>query len=403
MPAKPNLVFFLGAGFSVPIGIPTMNAFPDRIRSSAMLDPSEQREFDLIQVACGSLASTIGASARNLEQLASFLSVLGMARPDFVFPGCDQYKRPSDALGLIKRCLRKLTLPELKSQQAQGVQRIVGQTESFNISIITTNYDLHVELGAVASGTRVCPTASVLRACQPGTVSSGGPLLSLYRPDSSNECIRLFKLHGSVNWFQTAAGFEVEDRLRPTPEFNEERERRWYWIGDAEGHYLTRSDAVIVPPTVVKPELIGALGEQWAGACKAMSEADALWFVGYSFPESDSFMRYFIGSALVENPRLRQIVVVDPDPNVLEARARPLFDAPHLQEVFQAYPMKWAECPMEVILSGQTQGVLNEQQIKAMELRIRERNVLQGSMAGVVEEEPRHAGLRSRSRLRRGR
>jgi len=106
--------------------------------------------------------------------------------------------------------------------------------------------------------------------------------------------------------------------------------------GDSEPY---SNEWLIVPPTVLKPQF-DLLGEQWNGASKAISNADAMWFIGYSFPQSDSFMRYFLASALSNNAAINQLIVVDPDRKV-EKRARSIFRAPNLKASFSFLENRW--------------------------------------------------------------
>src|SRR5205809_91065 len=107
-----NLVIFAGAGFGKFAGLPVMTNFSDRLRASGYLK-DRQAEFDHIQLECDALGAFIGGSARNLEQLASFLSVMKLTNPEYRFPGCIKYAAPSDALDLVMECTRRLTCCDL--------------------------------------------------------------------------------------------------------------------------------------------------------------------------------------------------------------------------------------------------------------------------------------------------
>src|SRR5258705_12774937 len=83
MANRPNLVIFCGAGFSVCAGLPVMKEFATRLRDSDLLNEEERKDFDSIQHECDYLGAIIGSSSRNVEQLASLLSVLELTRPEF--------------------------------------------------------------------------------------------------------------------------------------------------------------------------------------------------------------------------------------------------------------------------------------------------------------------------------
>ena len=58
----------------------------------------------------------------------------------------------------------------------------------------------------------------------------------------------------------------------------------------------------------------------WRGAAKAIQSAQYVVFVGYSFPPTDTDMRYFLGRSLLGNAQLRKIMVVDPSASEIVKR-----------------------------------------------------------------------------------
>src|SRR5258708_18549908 len=106
----------------------------------------------------------IGTSARNLEQLASFLSMLQLTHPDFEFDACRKFKSPDAAIGLVMRCIRELVKPDLKLEAVAFATPLFELAPRAEISFITTNYDLVLELGGRATGCPLRPTAHVCNA-----------------------------------------------------------------------------------------------------------------------------------------------------------------------------------------------------------------------------------------------
>jgi hypothetical protein len=49
----------------------------------------------------------------------------------------------------------------------------------------------------------------------------------------------------------------------------------------------------------------------WQGAAQALKDAELIAFIGYSFPPSDTEMKYFLAGALAENAKLRKIMISD--------------------------------------------------------------------------------------------
>ncbi|MCA9626511.1 MAG: SIR2 family protein [Myxococcales bacterium] len=127
-------------------------------------------------------------------------------------------------------------------------------------------------------------------------------LFYVVMPDDSEEkkaqpAVRVFKLHGSVDWRRHADGTceSVDsDNLPATCE-------------DAE--------LVIATPGPTKLSEAGKLKALWDLAMIAMKEADAIVFVGYRFPPSDSEAREVLLKA-VSNSQRRHLdlhVVLGPD------------------------------------------------------------------------------------------
>ncbi|GJQ29738.1 MAG: hypothetical protein HBSAPP03_16220 [Phycisphaerae bacterium] len=391
---KPNVVVFCGAGFSaIPdIGIPTMDGFSDSLRRSRFLTIDEQKELDHVQETCNALAAVIGASARNVEQLCSFLSLLRVARPAFRFDGNTTLKTPSDAETKLRECMAFVFgKPHLAGGSTNTTySRLIVPCAEANLTFITTNYDLHLEMTAAKSGWKI---RGAHQSLHPRGYLSPEPspnTVEVYTHDSWSEAdrskygvaekaddapsFRLFKLHGSVGWAHSTGGIFAEHEIaattmqmqnapthRPIPTHCHLASVGGSGADEAMRWCRQGQNFVMVPPTVIKPNRLDdvgtdpvglALRDQWVGASTALQSADYLWFIGYGFPLSDSFMRFFLGASLFQNVRLRQIAVVDLSSKVIRDRAKPLFAAPHLQEVFRALPCSWDQVNFSALLSG---------------------------------------------------
>src|SRR5262245_42140370 len=146
-----NLVIFAGAGFSAVAGLPVMANFSDRIRDSGALGGDERHDFDQIQRECDVLGSFIGGSARNVEQLMSFVSVLDMTLPDYRFVDCKVCKTPRDALFLVTSAIGRLVAAKLPVEQCQWCKRLIDLHTGglANLSFVTTNYDRLIEFSCL--------------------------------------------------------------------------------------------------------------------------------------------------------------------------------------------------------------------------------------------------------------
>jgi hypothetical protein len=82
-------------------------------------------------------------------------------------------------------------------------------------------------------------------------------------------------------------------------------------------------DSTIVPPTWNKVAQPKEIQDAWKLAYKALSEATQIRILGYSLPQTDSYVRYLLESATMEDPHrknLKRIDVgcLDPDGSVHE-------------------------------------------------------------------------------------
>jgi hypothetical protein len=140
-------------------------------------------------------------------------------------------------------------------------------------TVITFNYDLVVErLNAWRQSSNVGPGA--VEARLPG--DSKAP---------SGSSAQLLKLHGSVNW-QAKGGAEGR-------------------IAVAAGEYFALTgraeEIVIASPGPTKARTAERLGTLWEQGKAALKEADAIVFIGYRFPPSDSQAREQLLGAVREN------------------------------------------------------------------------------------------------------
>jgi hypothetical protein len=113
-------------------------------------------------------------------------------------------------------------------------------------------------------------------------------------PDAKKP-IKLLKLHGSLNW--SRRGDTI--RLLDTP----------YERESAAG--------AIVPPLGRKPVDEEPYLYAWRSARTAVKSAERLVVIGYSLPDADHLVRALF-RADIDNDRLREVIVIDPDDRVAD-------------------------------------------------------------------------------------
>lgn len=357
-----KIVIFAGAGFSVPVGIPAMNSFVDVLRDKH-LTPKEVRQFDAIMKDCAARASLIDANVRNLEILASFVSMVRFSSPDYRFGHDDDSLSAAEAEEFLRDIVSRVAGIDLDSSKLNGCRQLMEKVASWDdirFTLITTNYDLHFELANCHPISSRHRGSGVRYALPPKVQINNNELNDLYSSKakmiaSDNESDQnqplLLKLHGSVNWQLNGDDMKVHAEIEALPAFQGDNSSKDFAYGHKGSSFVPKPlswkkpDQQITPdlvlPTVLKPAANFVMELQWRLAAKALKTADQVWFIGYSFPESDSYMRYFLASCLADNAHIRQIAIIDPDRTVYYERALKVFSDARLWAIMNMYPHKW--------------------------------------------------------------
>ena len=115
----------------------------------------------------------------------------------------------------------------------------------------------------------------------------------------------LLKLHGSVNWWPRlgyAKPFALDAIVHPHSW--QRISRRPIPYGDAVVASHLEPEPVIVPPVLSKSDLVAqpVLRLVWSLAYERLSTAEAVTFIGYSFPATDTAARVLFAEALADLP-----------------------------------------------------------------------------------------------------
>ena len=180
----------------------------------------------------------------------------------------------------------------------EGVEKKQPRQDPYEFSFITFNYDLCLDFFLHYSG------RGYDYCLETAKKTAGSPLL---------------KLHGSINW-----GLSENQKIIPyhvhEAHFNffHDVKQVFYNLGtnlhlkEHEGKPLT-GPPVIVPPTWNKNSYHGQLSNVWSKAAYEIAEAENIFIIGYSLPETDSFFRYLYALGSESTKRLRNFVVVNRD------------------------------------------------------------------------------------------
>lgn len=318
-----RVVFFLGAGFSRSAGFPLMREFSMFSQNMVGFE-----EHILCLHACIEYAQRtrayIHGDIYNVEYLMSVLSLAAITNPNLEFTVKKRSIRVSDALEKLKQLVwRVYSQINIEYSSLEGIYthfmrslHMFSSGRSNIIDIITTNYDLLPEMVMITIGHQPTMPDDFVSISPPDPVFidtesiTQEPPYKIYDKTGKKN---LHKLHGSVNWFvkKRTKGTQVacydQAALR-------ESSPRLKYIPLATGKNVTIPDGyvpVIVPPSMIKEYNIPVIKKAWQDASSAIAKADKIIFIGYSFPPSDTIMKFFLGTSLANNRSGCRITIID--------------------------------------------------------------------------------------------
>lgn len=128
---------------------------------------------------------------------------------------------------------------------------------------------------------------------------------------SSN--VRLFKLHGSLNWLYCPQcgqlyAYEHSDARGHSVVIHGMANM----IQCSTNHCCHKLSRVIIPPTLMKNyQSIPFIPQLWHQARRALRQASEIVVIGYSFPTTDFRSNWMFRKAMVDNQTLRKVTIVD--------------------------------------------------------------------------------------------
>ncbi|MFH1690465.1 MAG: hypothetical protein ABIE42_09540 [Candidatus Eisenbacteria bacterium] len=262
-------------------------------------------------------------STRKLNALRENLITVILRTLEFTmnFPVVDQHIYPGPPYDDFMQML----------SDGDGVR---SNTDRHKLSFITFNYDLALDYSLHHQGYR-------FGYCLDGKLPAGlTPLL---------------KLHGSLNWAmckkcKSIVPYHVRDvhfRLNPTTE-NVHFNVTSLLSGMKHCDKAMAGVPVLVPPTWNKGKYPKQIVKVWQRAASVLADAQNIFVVGYSFPESDAFFRYLFALGTLSDTRIHRLWVFDPDENhSVEQRYRTLIGR-SVQRRFQFHNLTFEEAVPEI-------------------------------------------------------
>lgn len=315
-----NVVFILGAGCSKPTGAPLIAEFLDtasRLHSTGQVTDKDEY-FERVFRAIGSLQSVHSKGQLDLYNIESIFNAFEIANTIKKLPGFS-----SDEIPQVIESLKEVIVATLENTvDFPAIDHSIGipypykpftellthltdiATPKRTVSIITFNYDIAVDAALYVAHIPY-------DYCIKDTDSSSMPLL---------------KLHGSLNW----ASRKTDNCIIPLTlqdyfkhyrvMFPREHVKVKIAIGTHLKQYFSKyskeevnNEPFIVPPTWNKADHYSSIDSVWARAAYDLGEAEYIFIIGYSLPQTDVFFHLLYALGTVSNTPLKSIQIFNPD------------------------------------------------------------------------------------------
>lgn len=324
---KNKTVFFLGAGFSCAAGAPAQSKLLEMVINYDGEDynnPIDEYKNKLSAFMTDAFSLGINKiKAFNLEDFYTPIDKCILENSSFRGYSIEHIKEIRNILSTLIGIVIDYELSKPSHNQAyldKFVAEILEHKRKLkttdHVAIITTNWDilldrrfyngfLHTKYyGALDYGTMVVGMDKEQGLIPPLVASERG----LFR-------IKLFKIHGSLNWLKCPSCNRLfvnpESKIGIT-EYKLNYKCRFcekvYNLPDYSGIYL---EPQIIYPTFIK-DLSGTHFNQiWNNTASEISEASHIIFIGYSFPQADFEIRQLLARKTPDNCKITIVLNSD--------------------------------------------------------------------------------------------
>lgn len=317
-----DVVFILGAGASRDCGAPLMNDFLDT--ASRLLSTNEvgnkKEDFERVFKAISSLQAVHSKAQLDLNNIESVFTALEIANILQKLPGFEPEEIPLAIASLkelivvtlektIKFPTRGDSIMPPRSYEKFAKLLSFLKKEAYPAvtpTVISFNYDIALDVAMHRESL--------------GPIYGFGPSVKAHYP------VNLLKLHGSLNWAVRTDSGTVQP-LTMQEYFSKYQFRSFgengtcsIPIGSQLQEYYTKytdvevnPEPVIVPPAWNKADYHQLLSTIWGATARELEDAEYIFIIGYSLPETDAFFRLLYGLGTVGDKPLKKIIVYNPD------------------------------------------------------------------------------------------
>ena len=311
-------VFILGAGASKEAGAPLMNEF---LPTAQKVAPSD--ELNIVMRGVDKFSRTHSKWPIYGGNLEEVFAAFEMAEVLGHFPGMNknEIKKLAPAMRTVIEATLDNTVrfhisgnknwPQAPRAYMEFVRLMsairAGSSKEQSVAIITFNYDIALDCALWNLGDS-----------------------ANYALGDSNANVPLLKLHGSLNWAKCRGCKKI------VPWSMEEYFSKFRWPYSPNNRAVNipmtkqiKEDFVhcekpcavapfVVPPTWNKSGHYGDITSVWAAAASALADAENVFIIGYSMPDTDMFFRYLMALGTAEDVSMKRFWVFNPDSGIEE-------------------------------------------------------------------------------------
>ncbi len=280
-----NIVYLLGAGFSAPLGLPTISTFYWKAKDLYESEPVKfahfSKSFELMD-SFGRLKTFMKADLENIEEI---LSILEMAEALSSEPSSQPFSK------FISDVIVAYT-PEIPAPEVHDDVLETDISHFFGKNALISSYCVFVaQLLALRSARRVTGK---------WTLERGEPSAHYSIVNLNYDCV----LESACEYIERH--YPHKTRLRfYDPASKIKTTATDVMLAKLHGSVTTE----IVPPTWNK-KIHQSILPAWQAAFASVAKANELRFIGYSLPETDSYFRYFLKAAISKSFNLQRVDVL---------------------------------------------------------------------------------------------
>lgn len=293
-----KVVYFLGAGFSAPLGIPVMKNFFEKSKDIYFSDKQKYKGFlDVINTfnKFNLVKSFYNTNLFNIEELLSILEMTS---------GFERRKIKKTFLDYISDVISYYT-PKLEYEyyNNESIDLWFRKTQGWSRYLKYFASMLHLEFDSESIHHPDRGSVRLPRFHKASESEFRYDIISLNYDLVFEEC------RDYINKFTNDKNIVIS-RLPSS----KEKYPCDIYLSKLHGSI---DDKNIVPPTWNK-SLRTDIKSYWELASQLLKEANHIRFIGYSLPDSDSYVKYLLKSSITEDQNLKTIDVIcyDPDGSV---------------------------------------------------------------------------------------